>query len=85
MPLALSINIRNIIYNFRPGFAETLYGRKRWFLTAPDVKPEFHPNKTTLQWLMEDYERVKTEVIITLRVFEKPYFLSPRWICLSAQ
>ena len=45
-----------------PGFAETLYGRKRWFLTHPDVKPEFHPNKTTLQWFMEDYERVRTEV-----------------------
>ena len=66
MPLSivLSINIRDIIiFIFRPGFAETLYGRKRWFLTAPDVKPEFHPNKTTLQWLMEDYDRVKTEVI----------------------
>ena len=23
-----------------PGFAETIYGRKRWFLTPPDVKPE---------------------------------------------
>ena len=64
LSIVLSINIRDIII-FRPGFAETLYGRKRWFLTAPDVKPEFHPNKTTLQWLMEDYDRVKTEVIIT--------------------
>ena len=34
------------------GFAETIYGRKRWFLTAPDVDIQeyFHPNKTTLQW-----------------------------------
>ena len=44
-----------------PGFAETLFGRKRWFLTQPDFKPEFHPNKTTLQWFLEDYERVKQE------------------------
>ena len=46
------------------GFAETLYGRKRWFLTHPDVKPEFHPNKTTLQWFMEDYPMVKKETDI---------------------
>ena len=46
-----------------PGFAETIYGRKRWFLTAPDEQPEFHPNKTTLQWLLQDYGRVKDEVI----------------------
>ena len=40
------------IYTVGPGFAETIYGRKRWFLTAPDVKIQeyFHPNKTTLQW-----------------------------------
>ncbi len=44
-----------------PGFAETAYGRKRWFLTHPDVKPEFHPNKTTLQWFFEDYERVRAD------------------------
>ena len=28
-----------------PGFAETVYGRKRWFLTPPDQQPDFHPNK----------------------------------------
>ena len=47
-----------------PGFAETIYGRKRWFLTPPDVKPEFHPNKTTLQWFFDDYPTIKeTEYI----------------------
>ncbi len=44
-----------------PGFAEAVYGRKRWFLTHPDVKPEFHPNKTTLQWFHEDYRRVRED------------------------
>ena len=47
-----------------PGFAETLFGRKRWFLTQPEFKPEFHPNKTTLQWFLEDYERVREETDI---------------------
>jgi hypothetical protein len=47
-----------------PGFAETLYGRKRWFLTPPDVKPDFHPNKTTLQWFVHDYPKQKNEIDI---------------------
>ncbi len=47
-----------------PGFAETLFGRKRWFLTQPDFKPEFHPNKTTLQWFVEDYKRVQKDTEI---------------------
>ena len=47
-----------------PGFAETIYGRKRWFLTPPDVKPEFHPNKTTLQWFFDDYPRIREDIFI---------------------
>ena len=47
-----------------PGFAETIYGRKRWFLTPPDVKPEFHPNKTTLQWFYEDYPRIRENIFM---------------------
>ena len=47
-----------------PGFAETIYGRKRWFLTPPDVKPEFHPNKTTLQWFVDDYPKIKENTYI---------------------
>ena len=45
-----------------PGFSETVYGRKRWFLTAPEDQPLFHPNRTTLQWLLEDYQTVKQDV-----------------------
>ena len=65
-----------------PGFAETIYGRKRWFLTPPHVKPEFHPNKTTLQWFTEDYERVSKETDIyecTLRPGEAIYFPDKWW------
>ena len=36
-----------------PGWAEAVYGRKRWFLAPPDSPPDFHPNKTTLQWLLQ--------------------------------
>ena len=65
-----------------PGFAETIYGRKRWFLTAPDVRPEFHPNKTTLQWYFQDYAKVKSEIDLyecTLRPGEIIYFPDKWW------
>ncbi|KAK7502296.1 hypothetical protein BaRGS_00006249 [Batillaria attramentaria] len=38
-----------------PGFGEVIYGRKRWFMLPPEKTPHFHPNRTTLQWLYEDY------------------------------
>ncbi|XP_076449955.1 jmjC domain-containing protein 8-like [Babylonia areolata] len=41
-----------------PGFGEVVFGRKRWFLLPPDKTPHFHPNKTTLQWLYEDYDEL---------------------------
>lgn len=65
-----------------PGFAEAVYGRKRWFLTHPDAKPEFHPNKTTLQWFVEDYPLVREEVDIlecTIRPGEAIYFPDKWW------
>lgn len=34
----------------------TLYScLQRWFLYPPEKTPEFHPNKTTLAWLLEIY------------------------------
>lgn len=41
-----------------PGFGEVIFGRKRWFLYPPEKTPSFHPNRTTLQWLMEDYPKL---------------------------
>ncbi|XP_059167485.1 jmjC domain-containing protein 8-like [Physella acuta] len=38
-----------------PGFGEVVFGRKRWFMYPPHKTPHFHPNRTTLQWLHEDY------------------------------
>ena len=57
-----------LIYTVGPGFAETIYGRKRWFLTAPDVKIQehFHPNKTTLQW----YVAHTTTLFLDVRLVE---------------
>ena len=48
-----------------PGFGEVIYGRKRWFLYPPNHQPKFHPNRTTLHWLVEDYPR--------LLEYEMPY------------
>ncbi|KAK3860481.1 hypothetical protein Pcinc_033472 [Petrolisthes cinctipes] len=48
-----------------PGFAETLWGRKRWFMYPPDVNPSFHPNRTTLQWLLQDYPVQKNNPAFT--------------------
>ncbi|KAJ8319104.1 hypothetical protein KUTeg_004195, partial [Tegillarca granosa] len=41
-----------------PGFGEVVYGRKRWFLYPPEKTPSFHPNRTTLQWYIEDYPKL---------------------------
>jgi len=65
-----------------PGFAEVIYGRKRWFLTPPSSTPDFHPNKTTLQWFLQDYERVAQQVEMyecTVRQGEAIYFPDKWW------
>ncbi len=41
-----------------PGFGEVIYGRKRWFLYPPHKKPNFHPNITTLQWMLDEYPKL---------------------------
>lgn len=35
-----------------------MWGRKRWFLSPPEAIPTFNPNRTTLQWLLEDSHNV---------------------------
>jgi ribosomal protein L16 Arg81 hydroxylase len=44
-----------------PGFAETLVGRKRWFLYEPGNRPKFDPDKSTLHWLVEDYKKLTND------------------------
>lgn len=36
-------------------FNEVIHGLKRWFLYPPHVKPDFHPDETTLYWLKHVY------------------------------
>lgn len=65
-----------------PGWAEAVHGRKRWFLAPPEHRPEFHPNKTTLQWFLEDYDRVKEQVHLhecTIRPGEAIFFPDGWW------
>jgi len=42
-------------------FAEVLYGRKLWFLYPPHKKPSFDPNKTTLNWVMNQYHKLSED------------------------
>lgn len=44
-----------------PGFAETIIGRKRWFLYEPNSRPDFDPDKSTIQWFLEDYNRLRDD------------------------
>jgi hypothetical protein len=36
-------------------FAETLQGRRRWFLYPPEISPVFNPRATSAQWFQSDY------------------------------
>ena len=35
-----------------PTFAETIFGRKRWFLYPPEDSPDFHPDESTVHWVI---------------------------------
>ncbi|CAF0834659.1 unnamed protein product [Brachionus calyciflorus] len=41
-----------------PVFAETMVGRKRWFLYEPNQAPYFDPDKSTLHWFLEEYPKL---------------------------
>lgn len=64
-----------------PGFAETMHGRKRWFLYEPSQKPNFDPDKTTLQWLLEEYPKL-SETLMPLECILEPFdiiYFPDRW------
>ncbi|XP_076072588.1 jmjC domain-containing protein 8-like [Mytilus galloprovincialis] len=65
-----------------PGFGEVIYGRKRWFLYPPEKTPSFHPNRTTLQWLFEDYPNLHPDdkpIECTINQGEIIYFPDRWW------
>lgn len=33
-------------------FSEVLHGRKRWYVSPPDKRPDFSPHKTQLEWVL---------------------------------
>ncbi|KJE96914.1 jumonji domain containing 8 [Capsaspora owczarzaki ATCC 30864] len=41
------------------GFSESIHGRKRWFLYPPHTVPNFHPDQTTLRWVLDVYPQLK--------------------------
>jgi hypothetical protein len=41
-----------------PTFAQTIFGRKRWFLYPPDKRPLFDPDTSTLDWLFDIYPQL---------------------------
>ncbi|XP_034640782.1 jmjC domain-containing protein 8 isoform X2 [Trachemys scripta elegans] len=65
-----------------PGYSEVIFGRKRWFLYPPEKTPEFHPNKTTLAWLLDTYPFLPPEdrpVECTIHPGEVLYFPDRWW------
>uniref|UniRef100_A0A0N5C568 JmjC domain-containing protein n=1 Tax=Strongyloides papillosus TaxID=174720 RepID=A0A0N5C568_STREA len=44
-----------------PGFAEVIYGTKRWFLQPYEKRPLFNPDQSTLQWYYTVYPGLKDE------------------------
>lgn len=65
-----------------PGFAEVIFGRKRWFLYPPHHRPIFNPNVTTLQWLFEEYPKLSGPDLpleCTLHPGEVIYFPDHWW------
>ncbi|CAI2347885.1 unnamed protein product [Caenorhabditis sp. 36 PRJEB53466] len=44
-----------------PGFAEIIHGSKRWFLYPYEQRPNWNPDKTTLEWYMYDYPNLSRD------------------------
>lgn len=65
-----------------PGFGEVVFGRKRWFMYPPEKQPSFDPNKSTLQWYLEEYDKLHPSDIpleCTLNQGEIIYFPDRWW------
>ncbi|XP_069762310.1 jmjC domain-containing protein 8 isoform X3 [Narcine bancroftii] len=65
-----------------PGYSEIIYGRKHWLLYPPDKTPEFHPNRTTLSWILDTYPYLSEEdkpLECTIHPGEILYFPNHWW------
>jgi hypothetical protein len=43
-----------------PGFAEIIHGSKRWFLQPFNERPYFNPDKSSLDWYLNEYPKLKS-------------------------
>ncbi|KAI6176526.1 JmjC domain-containing protein [Aphelenchoides bicaudatus] len=62
-------------------FAEVIFGSKRWFLTPHEEKPAFDPDKSTLDWYLNEYPKL-TEDKLPLECLLKPneiIFFPDKW------
>ncbi|KAH7724535.1 Protein C27F2.9 [Aphelenchoides avenae] len=65
-----------------PGFAEVIHGSKRWFLQPFEQRPQFDPDRTTLQWYLDEYPRLnetQRPMECLLRPGELIYFPDKWW------
>uniref|UniRef100_A0A0K0DC39 JmjC domain-containing protein n=1 Tax=Angiostrongylus cantonensis TaxID=6313 RepID=A0A0K0DC39_ANGCA len=64
-----------------PGFAEVVYGSKRWFLYPYEHRPDFEPDKSTLEWYLIKYPLLPKEKL-PLECLLKPgeiIFFPDKW------
>jgi hypothetical protein len=47
------------LHTHGPVLADIFYGKKRWFLFAPQAQPRFNPDKSTLDWLLNVYPSMR--------------------------
>ncbi|CAF92121.1 unnamed protein product, partial [Tetraodon nigroviridis] len=65
-----------------PGFAEVIYGKKRWFFYPPKQEPHFDRNRSTLSWVTEVYPNLPEDeapLECTIRPGEVLYFPDLWW------
>ncbi|XP_073218722.1 jmjC domain-containing protein 8 isoform X2 [Lepidochelys kempii] len=77
-----SRNTCHLLSGFQAPAGPTALGSLRWFLYPPEKTPEFHPNKTTLSWLLDTYPFLPPEdrpVECTIHPGEVLYFPDRWW------
>ncbi|KAI6225345.1 JmjC domain-containing protein [Aphelenchoides fujianensis] len=65
-----------------PGFSETIFGKKRWFLTPYGKPPAFDPDKSTLDWFLNALPKLKEAdrpLECTVKAGEIIYFPHQWW------
>ncbi|CAO4369970.1 unnamed protein product [Caenorhabditis nigoni] len=65
-----------------PGFAEVIHGSKRWFLYPYEERPDWNPDKTTLEWYTYDYPKLprdKLPLECEMKPGELIYFPDKWW------